>query len=65
MNLRKANGADDVNASIMQDAAENWIALDPWTVMPFQRVLNRPPPLYSPLLILGLLFFEQTTRFAV
>ena len=65
MNLREAYGAVDVNASIMQDGAENWIALDPWTAMPFQRVLNRPPLLFNPsdtggkpiLLCFGLLLF--------
>lgn len=40
--------AVDTNVTITRDATENWIALDPWTIIPVQRALNRPPLTFEP-----------------
>lgn len=38
----------DTNATAARDVSENWVALDPWTVLPVQRSLNRPPLTFEP-----------------
>jgi len=38
----------DTNVTAVRDVSENWVALDPWTIVPVQRALNRPPLTFDP-----------------
>lgn len=46
--LHEAYESVDTNATVTCDPDESWVALDPWTVLPVQRALNKPPLTFEP-----------------
>ena len=38
----------DSNSTVELDVNDLWVPLDPWTVMPIQRILARPPLTFEP-----------------
>ena len=46
--LHEAYESVDTSVTVPCDPKESWIALDPWTVLPVQRALNKPPLTFEP-----------------
>lgn len=46
--LHLTYAAVDPKATTTPEAGESWVALDPMMVLPFQRVLERPPLTFEP-----------------
>lgn len=47
-NLHSAYSAVDTSATAACQVADEWLPLDPWTILPVQRVLGRPPLTFEP-----------------
>jgi hypothetical protein len=48
LDLHQIYAEIDTTANAVRDVGENWVALDPYAVLPIQRALFRPPLTFEP-----------------
>lgn len=48
LDLHQTYAAVDTTINAIRDTSDVWLPLDPWTVLPIQRALNRPPLTFQP-----------------